>query len=83
MFSSWSETLTLDELVDGEKDTVIGITPIPRGKKTTPQPNYSTVTEWFGRVFKLANTISQSVLYRYRSLVECEGISDYPPYLFD
>ena len=35
------------ELVDGQKDTVIGITPKPRGKKTTSQPNYSTVTEWF------------------------------------
>ena len=45
------------ELIDGEKDTVIGITPTPRGKKTTPQPNYSTVTEWFGRVFKIATTI--------------------------
>ena len=33
------------ELVDGEKDTVIGITPTPRGKKTTPQQNYSTVTD--------------------------------------
>ena len=34
------------ELVDGEKDTVIGITPTPRGKKTTPQQNYSTVTDF-------------------------------------
>ena len=33
------------ELVDGQKDTVIGITPTPRGKKTTPQQNYSTVTD--------------------------------------
>ena len=34
------------ELVDGEKDTVIGITPTPRGKKTTPLQNYSTVTDF-------------------------------------
>ena len=27
--------------------------------------------------------IIQSVLYRYRSLGECKGISDYPPYLFN
>ena len=33
------------ELVDGEKDTVIGITPTPRGKKTTPLQNYSTVVD--------------------------------------
>ena len=41
LFPSWGETLTLDELVDDEKDTVIGIIPTPRGKKlphnqTTP-----------------------------------------------
>ena len=33
LFPSWGETLTVDELVDDEKDTVIGITPTPRGKK--------------------------------------------------
>ena len=32
------------DLVDGSKDTAIGIKPTPRGQKSTPLPNYSTVT---------------------------------------
>ena len=34
------------DLVDGSKDTAIGIKPTPRGKKTTHLPNYSTVTDF-------------------------------------
>ena len=33
------------ELVDGKKYTGIGIKPTPRGKKSTPSQNYSTVTD--------------------------------------
>ena len=40
--SRWSDYFAY-EYDDGQKDTVIGIIPTPRGKKTTPQPNYSTV----------------------------------------
>jgi len=36
------------DLVDGETDTVIGITPTPRGKKSTHLLNYSTVIEYLG-----------------------------------
>ena len=32
---------------------------------------------------QVIQVIIQSVLYRYRSLVESKGISDYPPYLFN
>ena len=35
------------DLIDGSKDTAIGIKPTPRGQKSTPSPNYSTVTECF------------------------------------
>ena len=35
----------MDALVERQKDTVTWITLTPRGKKTTPQPNYSTVTD--------------------------------------
>ena len=42
-FPSWGETLTMDDLVEGQKDTVIKITPTPIGKKTTPQQNYDTM----------------------------------------
>ena len=34
------------DLIDGSKDTAIGIKPTPRGKKTTHLPNYSTVTDF-------------------------------------
>ena len=33
------------DLVDGKKYTGIGIKPTPRGKKSTPSQNYSTVTD--------------------------------------
>ena len=33
------------DLIDGHTDTGISFKPTPRGKKSTPQPNYSTVTE--------------------------------------
>ena len=46
LFLSWDKTLTMDALVEGQKDTVTRITLTPRGKKTTPQPNYSTVTDF-------------------------------------
>lgn len=47
LFPSWGETLTLDELVDGETDTVIGWKPQTGGRKgkNTPQQNYSTVKQ--------------------------------------
>ena len=33
------------DLIDDHTDTGISFKPTPRGKKTTPQPNYSTVME--------------------------------------
>ena len=45
LFSSWGETLTMDDLVEGQKDTLIGITPTTK-EKNTPLPNYSTVTDF-------------------------------------
>jgi hypothetical protein len=33
----------MDNLVEGQKDTLIGITPTTK-EKNTPLPNYSTVT---------------------------------------
>ena len=32
------------DLIDGSKDTAIGIKPTPKGQKSTPSPNYSTVS---------------------------------------
>jgi len=33
------------DLIDGQTETEFGIKPTPRGKKTTPLENYSTVTD--------------------------------------
>ena len=33
------------DLIDGYDKTVISFQPTPGGKKSTPQPNYSTVTD--------------------------------------
>ena len=63
LFSSWGETLTMDDLVEGQKDTLIGITPTTK-EKNTPLPNYSTVTD-FAKLRGWSTSVPFSTAVKY------------------